>query len=78
MNKFRKWVVDNQKSHCLEEACGYALQRFIFALDRLQKIIANNAYYIQDMPNEINQVQSYHQNIRGADYYLKSQGVAHA
>lgn len=78
LNKFRKWVVDNQKSHCLEEACGYALQRFIFALDRLQKIIANNAYHIKDMPNEINQVQSYHQNIRGADYYLKSQGVAHA
>ena len=47
LNKFRKWVVDNQKSHCLEEACSYALQRFIFALDRLQKIIVNNAYHIQ-------------------------------
>ena len=78
LNKFRKWVVDNQKSHCLEEACGYALQRFIFALDRLQKIIINNAYHVQDMPNELNQAQNYHQNIRGAEYYLKSHGVAHA
>ena len=50
----------------------------IFALDRLQKIIINNAYHVQDMPNELNQAQNYHQNIRGAEYYLKSHGVAHA
>lgn len=78
LNKFRQWVVDNQKSHCLEDACSYALQRFIYTLDRLQKIIANNAYHIQSIPDELNQNQNYHQNIRGADYYLKSQGAAHA
>ncbi len=78
LNKFRQWVSDNQKSHCLEEACGYALQRSIFALYRLQKIIANNAYHIQNTPNEINQPQNFHQNIRGAEYYLESHGVAHA
>lgn len=78
MNKFRKWVIENQKSHCLEDACAYALLRSMNSLDRLQKIISNNAYHTQDLPNEITQSQTYYQNIRGAEYYLKSNGVAHA
>lgn len=78
LNKFRQWVVDNQKSYCLEDACAYALQRSINTLERLQKIISNNAYYPQELPNEINQLQTYHQNIRGVEYYLESNGVARA
>lgn len=70
LNKFREWVIENQKSHCLEDACSYALQRSINTLDRLQKIISNNAYYVNDIPKELNHPQNFHQNIRGAAYYL--------
>lgn len=78
LNRFRQWVIDNQKSDCLEKACDYALQRYIYTLDRLQKIITNNAYHIKDISSELNQIQNSHQNIRGAEYYLKSDGKVHA
>ena len=81
LNKLRKWVVDNQKSHCLEEACDFASQRQIYALDRLQRIIANNAYQIQQHPlsDALNShISTPHHNIRGADYYFRNSGVAHA
>ncbi|MCA4250607.1 IS21 family transposase [Acinetobacter baumannii] len=80
LNKLRKWVVDNQKSHCLEEACDFASQRQIYALDRLQRIIANSAYQIQQQPlsDALSHIPTSHHNIRGADYYLQNSGVAHA
>ena len=80
LNKLRKWVVDNQKSHCLEDACDFASQRQIYALDRLQRIIANNAYQIQQPLSNVltGDIPTFHQNIRGANYYLQNSGVAHA
>lgn len=70
LNKFRKWVVDNYKSHCLEDACQFAMERQIFTVKRLESIISNNAFVI----SQTSDVQSYtptpHENIRGADYYL--------
>jgi len=71
LNKFRKWVVENQKSHCLEEACYFAMQRQIFTIKRLQSLISNNAYQIPQPSDEISYyAPTAHSNIRGVEYYL--------
>lgn len=78
LNKFRKWVVENQMSHCLENACNFAMQRQIYTLDRLRTIIANNTYQLQQPIDTLSHRPTSHTNIRGIDYYLNNSGVAHA
>lgn len=79
LNKFREWIVNKQKSHCLENACQFAMERQIFTLKRLESIITNNAFLIQITPDIQPRPATPHQNIRGADYYLQHSGVtAHA
>lgn len=79
LNKFREWIVDKQKSHCLEGACQFAMERQIFTLKRLESIITNNAFLIQKTSDIQPRPPTPHQNIRGADYYLQHSGVtAHA
>ncbi|ANF83232.1 hypothetical protein A3K93_13370 (plasmid) [Acinetobacter sp. NCu2D-2] len=74
LNKFRKWVVKNQKSHCLENACQFAMERGIYSLDRLQRIIANNSYELQLPIETLSNSVTLHKNIRGANYYLEQFG----
>lgn len=78
LNKFRKWVVENQMSHCLENACNFAMQRQIYTLDRLCTIIANNTYQLEQAIDVLHSRSSSHTNIRGIDYYLNHSGASHA
>ncbi|EXE88608.1 integrase core domain protein [Acinetobacter baumannii 532279] len=79
LNKLRKWVTDNQKSHYLEDACQFAMERKIFTLKRLESIISNNAYLIPQAPDMQSRILTPHQNIRGINYYLQnSETTKHA
>lgn len=75
LNKFRKWVMDNQKSHSLEGACQFAMERKIFTLKRLESIISNNAHLIPQAPDIQPRLTTPHHNIRGINYYFQDSEI---